>query len=210
MEVVESECWLLWRRHMMWGELTWDWTMACASSPLKHSWKSGCVAHPHGNPAVGFHPVWRIFTFSGSGCPTFRRQVLWLLILYVNWWYIGRAKSCLALDAAKLIPKLNQKKIIDLLHIEERFVTLCRLHGFHTSHSYCPISACVALMMLRHRMPLRASFRMQYFFWSVNSLPSLNHLPNPKADVFYALNDQSNHTANTGYICGTWFVVKEW
>lgn len=45
-----------------------------------------------------------------------------------------------------------------------------------TSHSYCPISASVALMTVRLRIPLRASFRMQYFSLSINSLPSLDHL----------------------------------
>lgn len=83
-------------------------------------------------------------------------------------------------------------------------------YGYHTSHSYCPISASVAQMTVRDKIPLRASFRTEYFFWSVSSLPSFNHLQSQKMGVFGTYNDLNNHIAVTVVPCYTLFVVKEW
>lgn len=95
----------------------------------------------------------------------------------------------------------KQNKIFDVLYLKVWLVIRfgCFGWGFHTSHSYCPTSAFVALMTVRHKIPLRASFRIQYLCWSVNSLPSFDHLPNPKINVF------STHTLNKSHFnnCGS-------
>lgn len=68
--------------------------MICVSSPFKRS-QSADSRH-----------AWGEFTCREPECPTFRRQVL-LLFTVVNRQLISGTKSCLAPDAAELIPKLD-------------------------------------------------------------------------------------------------------
>lgn len=101
------------KKDQKWGGVKWEWAMACASSPLKHSWAAWRVQRPPENWAVGgFFPVWRVFTFSQLGCPTFRRQVLLSFALVVNGRHIGGTKTRLALDAAELVPKLDKNRCV--------------------------------------------------------------------------------------------------
>lgn len=94
--------------------------------------------------------------------------------------------------------RAKQNKTFHILYPERRSLILmvliilihCRFYGYgiYTSHSYCPISASVAQMTVRHKIPLRASFTIECFCWLVNSLPSFNHLW--KMDVFNIHNEQ--------------------
>lgn len=92
-----------------WGGPKWGQTMACASSPFKHS------------QAAGFHPAWGEFTCSELDCPTFWRWVL-LQVTVVNRRHVSGTKTCLAPDAAKLIPKLDNTEGLMHCHLKVKLL----------------------------------------------------------------------------------------
>lgn len=128
-----------------------------------------------------------------------------MVTVNVGRWFKRGTKTCFTLYTAKFIPELKKWMNKNICNLQSTVTGYPYTNILYTSHSYCPMSASVAPMTVRDKIPLRGSFTIEYLSLLFNSLPSFNHL---QRSMMLAATTVTGFDLFVLTHC-TWFWVKE-